>query len=71
MMVLDLECYYSECRDSFIIILNIFMLSVTMLGVVILSVAMLGVVILSVAKLNIVAPPWGLYSQHFIFFIAF
>jgi hypothetical protein len=33
-MALDVECCYAESRDLFIVMLNIFMLSVVMLNVV-------------------------------------
>jgi hypothetical protein len=46
----------SECHISFIIMLNVAMLSVVMLNVVMLSDVMLNVVMLSVVMLNVVAP---------------
>jgi hypothetical protein len=39
---------YAECRNWFIVMLNVVMLSVVMLSVVMLSVVMLSVVMLSV-----------------------
>jgi hypothetical protein len=50
------EYCHAECRDLFIVMLNVIMLSVLMLSVVMLNVVMLSVVMLSVIMLNVVAP---------------
>ncbi len=53
-MALDVECFYAESRDLFIIMLNVVMLSVVMLIVVMLNVVMLNVVMLNAVMLNVV-----------------
>jgi hypothetical protein len=48
------ELHYAECRDFFIVLLNMVMLSVVMLNVIMLSVFMLNVIMLSVFMLNVI-----------------
>ncbi len=48
-------CHYAECRDLFIVMLNVILLSVIMVNVVILSV-MLSVIMLSAIILSVEAP---------------
>jgi hypothetical protein len=39
-----IKCHYAECRDLFIVMMNVIMLSVIMLSVIMLNVVMLDVV---------------------------
>jgi hypothetical protein len=47
-----IKCYYAECRDVFIVMLDVMMLSVVMLNVVMLGIVLLSVVVPFLQLLN-------------------
>ncbi len=53
--VVMLNVVYAQCRDLFIVMLNVVMLIVIMLSFIMLSVVMLSVVMMSVVMMSVMA----------------